>query len=103
MQLLWAGKGRRGVVARLGQEGQDRAIHNTAPPPQNSARVPLRKSDSPAPQTAPIGNSRVYGQESCPQSENDHREDEKNGPYNPEGSFGESHKTCRCRRSFARS
>src|SRR5712691_13247234 len=77
-----------------------RAGRPTAPSPQNSARVPLRESDSSErPKRLPPGDSRVYGQESCPQPENDHREDEKNSPYKPEGSFGESHKTRRCRPS----
>src|SRR5713101_4316595 len=52
-----------------------------------------------APKRLPLGDSRVYGQESCPQPENDHREDEKNSPYKPEGSFGERHKARRCRPS----
>ena len=96
------GEGRRGRAVRgngLEDRGAGRAGRPTAPSPQNSARVPLRESDSERPQRLPLGNPRVYGQESCPQPENDHREDEKNSPYKPEGSFGESHKTCRCRPS----
>ncbi len=50
-------------------------------------------------QSAPNGAYRelsVYGQESCPQPETDHREDETTIPRHPEGGSRESHKTCRC-------
>src|SRR6266480_5997379 len=38
-----------------------------------------------APKRLPPGDSQVYGQESCPQPENDHREDEKTAPINLKG------------------
>jgi hypothetical protein len=53
-------------------------------------------------QSAPNGAYRelsVYGQESCAQPENDHREDEENSPRHPEGGLHERHKARRCRPS----
>ena len=71
---------------------QGRATHRTIATKFSQGTVARERFVS-APKTATTGNSRVYGQESCPQPENDHREDEKNSPYKPEG------KTCRCRPS----
>src|SRR6266480_1435412 len=85
------------IVPRMGaREGQGVPPHHRhrIQPGYRCVRV-IRS----APKRLPLGDSRVYGQESCPQPENDHREDEKNSPYKPEGSFGERHKARRCRPS----
>src|SRR5260370_10462569 len=70
------------------------------PPPRHKIQPGYRcvRVIRSAPKRLPLGDSRVYGQESCPQPENDHREDEKNSPYKPEGSFGERHKAMACTR-----
>src|SRR6266699_212463 len=53
----WRGRGGEGGGGwgawgkRVGGPGRGRAGRPTAPPPQNSARVPLRESDSERPQT----------------------------------------------------
>jgi len=96
------GKGGGGRAVR-GNGLEDRGGEGQGVPPHHRHKIQpgyrcVRVIRS-APKRLPLGDSRVYGQESCPQPENDHREDEKNSPYKPEGSFGESHKTCRCRPS----
>ena len=96
------GEGRRGRAVR-GNGLEDRGGEGQGVPPHHRHKIQpgyrcVRVIRS-APKRLPLGDSRVYGQESCPQPENDHREDEKNSPYKPEGSFGERHKARRCRPS----
>ncbi len=96
------GKGGGGRAVR-GNGLEDRGGEGQGVPPHHRHKIQpgyrcVRVIRS-APKRLPLGDSRVYGQESCPQPENDHREDEKNSPYKPEGSFGERHKARRCRPS----